>query len=153
MVESPLKISDSWLSEKPRKLAPLWLELHGGLEMGKEVGNIQPMRDLSLMITVYSLLIFEKTIVRNILHGSSESLSKIKSHLPTVENNSINTQFHFHIRKQLNKMWSFAGGSAAMNPPASAGDEGEMRSIPGSGRYPGRGNGNPFPIFLLDTIK
>lgn len=92
------QISDSWLSEKPRKFAPLWLELHGSLEMGKEVGNIQPMRDLSLMITVYSLLIFEKTIVRNILHGSSESLSKIKSHLPTVENNSINTQFSFHIR-------------------------------------------------------
>ena len=50
------QISDSWLSEKPRKFAPLWLELHGSLEMGKEVGNIQPMRDLSLMITLYHLL-------------------------------------------------------------------------------------------------
>ena len=56
IVESPLKISDSRLSENPRKLAYLWLELHGSLEMGKEVGNIQPMRDLSLMITVYHLL-------------------------------------------------------------------------------------------------
>ena len=56
MVESPLKISNSQLSEKPRKLAYLRLELHGSLEMGKEVGNIQPMRDLSLMITLYHLL-------------------------------------------------------------------------------------------------
>ena len=46
----PIKISDSWLSDKPRKLAHLQLELHGSLEMGEEVGNIQPMRDLSLMI-------------------------------------------------------------------------------------------------------
>ena len=28
-------------------------------------------------------------------------------------------------------MWSFTGGSAVKNPPASAGDEGDMGSIPG----------------------
>ena len=35
---------------------------------------------------------------------------------------------------------SFPGGSAVKNPPANAGDAG---SIPGSGRSPGGGNGNP----------
>ena len=30
------------------------------------------------------------------------------------------------------------------NPPANAGDAGEEGSIPGSGRSPGEGNGNPF---------
>ena len=32
------------------------------------------------------------------------------------------------------------------NPPANAGDTGDGVSIPGSGRYPGIGNGNPFSI-------
>ena len=30
------------------------------------------------------------------------------------------------------------------NPPASAGDAGDTGSIPGSGRSPGGGNGNPL---------
>ena len=35
----------------------------------------------------------------------------------------------------------FPGGSVVKNPPANAGDPG---SIPGSGRFPGEGNGNPL---------
>ena len=34
------------------------------------------------------------------------------------------------------------------NPPSSAGDSRDMGSIPGSGRCPGEGNGNPFQYFL-----
>jgi len=34
------------------------------------------------------------------------------------------------------------------NLPANAGDEG---SIPGSGRYPGEGNGNPLQYFCLEN--
>ena len=30
------------------------------------------------------------------------------------------------------------------NPPANAGDTREIGSIPGSGRFPGEGNGNPL---------
>jgi len=30
------------------------------------------------------------------------------------------------------------------NPPANAGDARDMGSIPGSGRSPGEGNGNPL---------
>ena len=41
----------------------------------------------------------------------------------------------------LLKDWGFPGGSAAKNPPANAGDAG---LIPGLGRSPGEGNGNPF---------
>ena len=33
------------------------------------------------------------------------------------------------------------GGSVEKNPPANAGD---MGSIPGSGRFPGKGHGNPL---------
>ena len=40
----------------------------------------------------------------------------------------------------------FPGGSAVKNPPANAEDSG---SIPGSGRYPGEGNGNPLQYSCL----
>ena len=35
----------------------------------------------------------------------------------------------------------FSGGSAVKNPPA---DPGNTSSVPGSGRSPGGGNGNPL---------
>ena len=37
------------------------------------------------------------------------------------------------------------------NPPASAGDVGDMRSIPGLGRNPGEGNDNPFHYSCLEN--
>ena len=42
--------------------------------------------------------------------------------------------------------WGFPGGSVVKNLPANAGDGG---SIPGSGRSPGEGNGNPFQYSCL----
>ena len=36
------------------------------------------------------------------------------------------------------------GGSVVKNLPANAGDMGDAGSIPGSGRSPGGGNGNPL---------
>ena len=42
--------------------------------------------------------------------------------------------------------WAFPGGSVVRNPPANVGD---MGSIPGSRRYPGEGNGNPFQCSYL----
>ena len=41
----------------------------------------------------------------------------------------------------------FPGGSVVENPPASAGDSG---LIPGSGVFPGGGNGNPLQCSCLD---
>ena len=42
----------------------------------------------------------------------------------------------------------FPGGSVVKNPPANAGDTG---SIPGLGRSPGGGNGNPLQYSCLGT--
>ena len=42
----------------------------------------------------------------------------------------------------------FSGASVMKNPPANAGDPG---SIPGSGRYPGEGNGNPLQYSCLEN--
>ena len=38
----------------------------------------------------------------------------------------------------------FPGGSAVKNPPANAEDTRDVGSIPGPGRSPGGGNGNPL---------
>ena len=37
------------------------------------------------------------------------------------------------------------------NPPADAGDVRDMGSIPGLGRFPGGGNGNPFQYPCLEN--
>ena len=42
----------------------------------------------------------------------------------------------------------FSGGTEVKNPPAHAGDIGLM---PGSGRSPGEGNGNPLWYFCLEN--
>ena len=42
----------------------------------------------------------------------------------------------------------FPSGSVVKNPPASSGDVG---SIPGLGRSPGEGNGNPLQLFCLEN--
>ena len=39
--------------------------------------------------------------------------------------------------------------SVGKNPPASAGEAGDLGSIPGSGRSPGEGSGNPLQYFCL----
>ena len=38
----------------------------------------------------------------------------------------------------------FPGGSVVKNLPANAGDVGDMSLIPGLGKSPGEGHGNPF---------
>ena len=41
----------------------------------------------------------------------------------------------------------FEGGSVVKNLPAAVGDAGDMGSIPGWGRSPGEGNGNPLQYY------
>ena len=37
------------------------------------------------------------------------------------------------------------------NPPANAGDVGDPGSVPGLGRFPGGGNGNPLQYACLEN--
>ena len=46
-------------------------------------------------------------------------------------------------------MCGFPGGLVVKNPPANVGDGGDAGSIPGLGRSPGRGNGNPLHYSCL----
>ena len=43
----------------------------------------------------------------------------------------------------------FPGGSVVKNPPVNAGDARDAGSIPGSGRSPRKGNGNPLQYSCL----
>ena len=46
-------------------------------------------------------------------------------------------------------MWASQVGLVVKNLPANAGDIGDEGSIPGSGRSPGGGNGNPLQYSYL----
>ena len=46
---------------------------------------------------------------------------------------------------------TFPGGRVVKNPPANAGDTRDMGSIPGLGRAPGEGNGNPLQYSCLEN--
>ena len=45
----------------------------------------------------------------------------------------------------------FPGGSVVKNPPANAVDTRDAFLIPGSGRFPGVGNGNPLQYSCLEN--
>ena len=50
---------------------------------------------------------------------------------------------------QVTATVSFPGGSLVKNPPAGDKNAGDTDSIPGSGRCPGEGNGNPLQYSCL----
>ena len=62
-----------------------------------------------------------------IVHGVAKSWTQL-------------SDFHFH-----------PGGSVVKNLPANAGHSGDRGSIPGSGRSPGEGNGNPLQYSCLEN--
>ena len=45
----------------------------------------------------------------------------------------------------------FPAGTVVKNPPANAEDAGDVGSIPGSGRSPGVGNGNPLQYCCMEN--
>ena len=51
--------------------------------------------------------------------------------------------------RSLTFLEGFPGGSAVKNPPANAGDTGDLGLIPGPGRSPGEGNGNSHQYSCL----
>ena len=67
----------------------------------------------------------------------------------------MNTYIYIGLAKNLFRFFckilcmGFPGGVVVKNPPANAGDTGDAGSIPGSGRAPGGGNGNPLQYSWL----
>ena len=55
------------------------------------------------------------------------------------------------LKRLLNFSGAFPGGAVVKNLPANAGDTRDACSIPGSGRSPGIGNGNPLQYSCLEN--
>ena len=47
--------------------------------------------------------------------------------------------------------WASCMVLVVKNPPTNAGDARDVGSIPGKGRSPGEGNGNPLQYYCLET--
>ena len=56
-----------------------------------------------------------------------------------------------HIYSHLRNYRVFPGGSVVKNTPANAGNARDPGLIPGSGRSPGKGNGNPLQYSCLEN--
>ena len=56
-----------------------------------------------------------------------------------------------HLPLKCVGKWGFPGVSVVKNLPASARDAGDLSSIPGSGRSPGKENGNLLQYFCLKS--
>ena len=55
------------------------------------------------------------------------------------------------IKREVERGKGFPGDSVVKNPPAKARRHRRCRFIPGWGRFPGRGNGNPFQYSWLEN--
>ena len=56
-----------------------------------------------------------------------------------------------NIKCPLGYFWASQVALVVKNPPANAGDIRDMGSIPGSGRSPGEGHGNPLQYSCLEN--
>ena len=54
-----------------------------------------------------------------------------------------------HLHRIKYYKYNSPGGSMVKNPPTTAGDTADTSSIPGLGRSPGEGNGNPLQCSCL----
>ena len=66
-----------------------------------------------------------------------------------MENTNVQENFVFYYL--CKPIVGFLGGSVVKNLPANAGDGRDSSSIPGSGRSPGIGNGNPLQYSFLEN--
>ena len=61
--------------------------------------------------------------------------------------------FYFLFYNGVLTDWGFPGGAPVVkSPPAKAGDIRDASSIPGSGRSPGGGHGNPLQYSYLENL-
>ena len=79
-----------------------------------------------------------KGVGRDEMEAKDRLKTRRESHLEYVQGKGAGDE---RDGNGLKVAWGFPGSSVVKNSPANAGDAG---SIPGSGRSPGEGNGNPL---------
>ena len=107
---------------------------------------------LLFSFSIYFFLIFNFSSIHNFF-----SFERLKAERPHLTFKCIKSLLIFqnaHIRLTKNTFWQrprtldFPSGS---DGEASAYNVGDLGSIPGSGRYPGEGNGNPLQYSCLEN--
>ena len=73
-----------------------------------------------------------------------------KRNIHSVYGSLSNFYFQQLIEPKYFSSMGFPGDSVVKNPPANAGD---LDSIPGLGRSPGKGNGNPLQDYCLEIPR
>ena len=63
----------------------------------------------------------------------------------------LSAWLHTHMYSHLHNYRVSSGGSVVKNTPANAGNARDLGLIPGSGRSPGKGNGNPLQYSCLEN--
>ena len=76
-------------------------------------------------------------------YACSMQLSVVSHHGENDEN--------VHLFSTVPRTRGFPGGAGVKNPPDTGGDPRDTGSIPGSGRSPGGGNGNPLQCSCLEN--
>ena len=79
-------------------------------------------------------------------HNSSSDEYQIDRNISYWFKNNITT-----ISLLLGRAQDSQGDAVVKNPAANTGDAGDMISIPGLGRYPRGGNGNPLQYSCLEN--
>ena len=64
--------------------------------------------------------------------------------------NTLHSELTSSLRSEFYVLWCFPGGTSG-NLPTSAGDVGDMGSVPGLGGSSGGGHGNPFQYSCLEN--
>ena len=68
-----------------------------------------------------------------------------------LERSSLDTRWKLGTQGLVWGRLGIPAGSAVKESACNAGDAGNTGSIPGSGRFPGGGNGNPIPYSCLEN--
>ena len=83
--------------------------------------------------------------IQGIEQALFKALEHVKGGLETLREGTNTNQ------RVRGRMLYFLGGAVVKNPPPNAGDEGDLVSVPGLGRSPGEGNGNPLQYSCLEN--
>ena len=91
-----------------------------------------------------------------VLNGAIEERARILPHFHTKQTHPLTLKFPGIFADELvlggcnylGFLYSFPGGSDGKESACNAGDSG---SIPGSGKFPGEGNGNPLQYSCLKS--
>ena len=76
---------------------------------------------------------------------------QVWTHVSCISTFSSITTIMNKLTTPTTSPWGFPSGSVVNNPPANAGDTGDVGSILGSGRPPGGGNVNPLQYSCLEN--